>query len=158
MGTIRFIEHYFEEMLAGTFMMLMLLTTFTNVIARYVFNNSFQWAEELSRYSFIWLVFLGAVIATKYRRHIVIDVVVTLVPDRVKALMASLVDLLVLGLMVVMFYYGLVLVSGATEATSTLNVPQYVVDVVVPISALLNFLRSLGDLRRNLTAAVRGSN
>lgn len=157
MGTIRFIAHYFEEMLAGTFMVLMLLATFTNVIARYIFNSPFQWAEEFSRYSFIWLVFLGAVIATKYRRHIVIDAVVILVPRRVKAVMASLVDLFVLGLMVVMFYYGVVLISGATQPTSTLKVPQYVVYLVIPLSAFLNLLRSLGDFRRNLTAVVRGS-
>ena len=54
-----FLGEYFEEIVAGMFMVLMSLTTFANVVARYVFNSPIQWAEEFSRYAFIWVVFLG---------------------------------------------------------------------------------------------------
>ncbi len=51
----------------------MSLATFGNVVARYFFNSPIEWAEEFSRYAFIWIVFLGAAVCTKHGRHIVID-------------------------------------------------------------------------------------
>ena len=50
-----------EEIASGALLVLMSLATFGNVVARYFFNNPIEWAEEFSRYAFIWIVFLGAV-------------------------------------------------------------------------------------------------
>ena len=60
MAAVRFVLNYFEELVAGLFMVLMSFSTFANVVARYVFNSPIQWAEEFSRYAFIWVVFMGA--------------------------------------------------------------------------------------------------
>ncbi len=45
------------------------------VIWRYVFNNSLSWSEELSRYLFAWLIFVGASIAVKENTHIRVDII-----------------------------------------------------------------------------------
>ena len=45
------------------------------VIWRYVFNNSLSWSEELSRYLFAWLIFVGAAIAVKENTHIRVDII-----------------------------------------------------------------------------------
>lgn len=55
----------FEELLSGLLLILMSLTTISNVLARYLFNYPLAWAEEFSRYTFIWVVFLGAVVCSK---------------------------------------------------------------------------------------------
>jgi len=47
--------------------------SFVAVVCRYVFNNSLTWSEELTRYMFIWIVFLGAAIGVRQRAHIAID-------------------------------------------------------------------------------------
>ena len=70
--------------MAGTFTVLMSVATLTNVVARYGFNSPIPWAEEFSRYAFIWLVFIGAVICTKHKKHICIDVVVIFLPKRTR--------------------------------------------------------------------------
>lgn len=156
MKTARFTIRYFEELVGGTFMVLMSLTTFSNVIARYLFNSTIQWAEEFSRYSFIWVVFMGAVVCTKHRRHIAIESILQVLPVAIQSIFRVLIDLMILGLMAVMVYYGIVLASSATQPTSTMKVPQYVVYVAVPFSAFLVFLYTLGDLRRSLGMLVRG--
>lgn len=51
----------------------MVVLVFVQVVLRYVFNTGLHWAEELARYLLIYAGFLGASIATKDRRHIVID-------------------------------------------------------------------------------------
>jgi TRAP-type C4-dicarboxylate transport system permease small subunit len=50
------------------------LISFVAVVCRYVFNNSLTWSEELTRYMFIWIVFLGAAIGVHKRAHIAVDV------------------------------------------------------------------------------------
>ncbi|MHB1160299.1 MAG: TRAP transporter small permease [Chloroflexota bacterium] len=156
MGAVRFFLKNFEEIVAGTFFVLMFLATFTNVLFRYFLNTPLQWAEEFSRYAFIWLVFIGAALCTKYNRHIIIDAIVTFLPKRAQAFCYLLVDVVTLGLMLVIVYYGLVLASMATQPTSTLKVPQYMVYIAMPLAAALVICRSLGNMWSNIRYALRG--
>jgi TRAP-type C4-dicarboxylate transport system permease small subunit len=147
---------HFEEITAGTLLVLMSLATFANVVARYFFNHPLEWAEEFSRYTFIWVVFLGAAVCSKEGRHIIIDGLVLALPARVRAILQVVVDAMVLGLMAILVHYGWILTTFTTQPTSTLKVPLSVVYVVVPLSALLIGLRSLGDFARHLRIAANG--
>lgn len=49
---------------------------FANVILRYFFHSAITWAEEASRYLFIWLIFLGAIIAFRENVHLGVDTLV----------------------------------------------------------------------------------
>ena len=150
MNIVRFSVKYFEEILSGTFMVLMFLATFSNVVARYFFNSPIQWAEEFSRYSFIWVVFLGAVVCTKNKRHVGIDSVVKALPTHIQPWVNLAADLLTLALMVIIIWYGGILTWRATQVTATLNVPQYTIYIVVPASGVLGFLHCLGGFRSHL--------
>ncbi len=156
MNIIRFSVKNFEEILSGTFMVLMSLTTFANVVARYLFSSPIQWAEEFSRYSFIWVIFLGAVVCTKHKRHIVIESVVLALPRQVQPWVNLAADLLTLGLMTIILWYGWILTRGATQITATLKLPQYLIYIVVPASGALGLLYSLSDFRGHLREALRG--
>jgi TRAP-type transport system small permease protein len=156
MNIARFSVKYFEEILSGVFMVLMFLATFSNVLARYLFNSPIQWAEEFSRYAFIWVVFLGAVVCTKHKRHIGIDSVVRALPNHVQPWIILAADLLTLVLMGVIIWYGGILTRGATQVTATLNLPQYIIYLVVPASGILGFFYSLGDFRGHLREALSG--
>lgn len=150
---LRFILKNFEEVIAGTLLVLMALATLLNVVARYFFNSPVPWADEFSRYAFIWLVFVGAVVCTKQGRHISIDLVVTAMPDRVRPFVQILADVATATLMLIIIYYGWMLTSSATQPTSTLKVPQYVVYMIVPLSALLILLRTGRDIIRAARAS-----
>lgn len=150
---LRFLLKNFEEVIAGTLLVLMALATLLNVVARYFFNSPVPWADEFSRYAFIWLVFVGAVVCTKRGRHISIDLVVTALPSRIRPFVQILADVATAVLMLIIIYYGWILTSSATQPTSTLKVPQYVVYMIVPLSALLILWRTVMDIIR----AVRAS-
>ncbi|MFZ5944480.1 MAG: TRAP transporter small permease [Bacillota bacterium] len=55
---------------------LMVLFVFTNAFLRYVFNTGITQVEELSRYFFIWTVFLGTIAAFKDGQHVGVSVLV----------------------------------------------------------------------------------
>ena len=156
MSPLRFICKNFEEVAAGTFLVLMSLATFGNVVLRYGFNSPIQWAEEFSRYAFIWVVFLGAAACSKRKTHIVIDAITALLPPRPRALCSVVVETVILVLMGAITYYGYTLCTMATQATSTLKIPQYTVYAVVPFSAALIFVHTLGELRDSLRGLVAG--
>ena len=42
---------------------LMVIMVFSNVVLRYVFNSGITATEELSRFLFLWLIFIGAIVA-----------------------------------------------------------------------------------------------
>jgi TRAP-type C4-dicarboxylate transport system permease small subunit len=154
--SLRLLLDHGEEIASGAILVLMTLATFGNVVARYFFNSPIEWAEEFSRYAFIWVVFLGAAVCSKHGRHIVIDGLALALPPRVQVGLAALMHALTFGLMAVLAYYGWLLTTFTTQPTSTLHVPMSVVYVVVPASAVLIALRSLGSLGRCFRQAGQG--
>src|SRR5690606_39279634 len=69
-----------EEILIGVLILTASVILFANVVARYVFNSGFPWAEELVRYQVVWMVFLGASVAARQGIHIGVDILLTLSP------------------------------------------------------------------------------
>jgi TRAP-type C4-dicarboxylate transport system permease small subunit len=155
---VRVVLARIEEVVAASLLALMSGATFANVVARYVFNSPIQWAEEFSRYSFIWLVFMAAVVATTRRRNITIDVLVTYLPRGGRHICRVLVDLMTLILMGALVYYGWVMVRAATQPTATLGIPQYWVYMAVPVSAVLIFCHTLMDFLADVQGAWDGGN
>lgn len=56
--------------LLASFLLLMGIFVLGNVILRYFFNSGLPWAEELSRFLFVWITFLGAIEAMKENKHL----------------------------------------------------------------------------------------
>ncbi|MFT3962943.1 TRAP transporter small permease [Propionivibrio sp.] len=49
---------------------------FGNVVLRYVFNSGLEFSEEVSRFVFVWLTFIGSVVALREGLHLGMDTVV----------------------------------------------------------------------------------
>ncbi len=74
------------EFLIASMLALMVLLVFGNVVLRYGFNSGIAVSEELSRWLFIWITFLGAVVALHERAHLGVDMVVGRLPAVAKKL------------------------------------------------------------------------
>jgi TRAP-type C4-dicarboxylate transport system permease small subunit len=59
---------------------LMVVLVFGNVVLRYAFNSGITVSEEVSRWLFVWLTFLGAIVALKERGHLGSDMLVSRLP------------------------------------------------------------------------------
>ncbi|MFD2706258.1 TRAP transporter small permease [Salibacterium lacus] len=62
------------ETINAFFLVLLSLTLFTRVLARYVFSESIPETEIFQKLSIAWLVFLGAAVAVKGNEHLQIDI------------------------------------------------------------------------------------
>ena len=65
------------EALLALCLALMVLLVFGNVVLRYAFDSGITVSEELSRWLFVWLTFLGAVVAIHERAHLGSDMLVS---------------------------------------------------------------------------------
>jgi TRAP-type C4-dicarboxylate transport system permease small subunit len=68
------------EILIAVFLAVMVAMVFGNVVLRYAFNSGIVVSEELSRWLFLWVTFLGAIVALKEHAHLGSDFVVSRLP------------------------------------------------------------------------------
>jgi TRAP-type C4-dicarboxylate transport system permease small subunit len=134
----------------------MVVLVFGNVVLRYVFNSGITVSEEISRWLFVWMTFLGAIVALKEHGHLGTDMLVGRLGNRGKKLC------LVTG-QLLMLYATYLLFSGAL-AQARINVDVhapvtgasmaifYASGVVFAVSAALLLVR---ELWRTLSGQMR---
>jgi len=75
---------------------LMVILVFGNVVLRYALNSGIALSEEVSRWLFVWMVFLGAIVALKEHGHLGTDMLVSRLPLGGKKVLAAVAHVLML--------------------------------------------------------------
>jgi len=96
---IRLIEVALVLLLAG-----MVVMVFANVVLRYAFNSGLNISEELSRYFFVWLTFIGAVLAFRDHSHVGVETVVRMLGPRGRLICVAATNLIILFCAVLLFW------------------------------------------------------
>jgi TRAP-type transport system small permease protein len=94
----RVVDGYFFllKVLIALFLAIMVVLVFGNVVLRYAFNSGITVSEEVSRWLFVWLTFIGAVIAMREHGHLGVDTLVKRLPPMGKKICLVLSQLLML--------------------------------------------------------------
>jgi len=76
------IGYFFKllEFLVVVCMVAMVFMVFGNVVLRYAFNSGIAISEEMSRYCFVWLTYIGAMVAMREGGHLGVDTLVKRLP------------------------------------------------------------------------------
>jgi len=130
---------------------------FVEVVRRFVLSYSSVWGEETARYTFIYLVWIGAAAAVRDRAHIRIDVLLAFLPPRVCAGVLLLGDALMAFFAVVVFYFSMRFFMTSLEYSSIiegLRISRAWMLFAVPFGFALvllrvaqSIVRDVGDLR-----------
>lgn len=72
------------------------LMVFANVVLRYLFDSGIAVTEEVARFIFVWLTFVGAVLALKQGLHLGMDTLVRKLPPKVATVVQIVAQLLIL--------------------------------------------------------------
>jgi TRAP-type C4-dicarboxylate transport system permease small subunit len=150
---IRRLDQNAERWALLLFYVMLVVTMAIEVLRREVFAYSSIWGEEIVRYSFIYLAWIGAAAAVKERAHIRIDVVLHYLSPRLKALFYVFGDLVMLGVAVVAIIYSFetVMVSFKYGSVSHgLRVSMVWFLMAVPAGFALMIIRLLQSLLRDL--------
>src|SRR5262245_49370510 len=84
------------ELLLVLLLVGMVCMVFGNVVLRYGFDSGIDVSEELSRYFFVWLTFIGAVVVHRDHAHLGVDAMVKAMPQLGRKACMAITDILVL--------------------------------------------------------------
>lgn len=116
----------------------LVVATLIGIVTRLIPGvNNVVWGMELSRFAKVWMVMLINAVNIQQRDEIVIEVLISRVPDGVRRMMAIISDVLVIGFLIVMFVFGLrVCLDNARQMTASLGVSMKYVYICMPLGAL----------------------
>jgi TRAP-type C4-dicarboxylate transport system permease small subunit len=117
------------------------LVTSAQIVNRYVFGNSFVFAEELAVQLMIWIAFLGAAKCVAVDGHTRLTVIVDQLPPkgRLAAMLAS--NLLSIAFLAFAVWYGLKLVATTWKGTTVgTGVPEGLIYLAMPFSSVIMIL------------------
>lgn len=101
---LKFAEQGIHFLMVGS-LGLMVILVFMNVVLRYFLGTGIAWSEEMSRFLFVWLTFIGAAVAFKDHEHLGVDVLVKRLPLWLRKIVFVISHLLML-LMCALIVYG----------------------------------------------------
>ncbi|MCI5096131.1 MAG: TRAP transporter small permease [Rhodobacteraceae bacterium] len=160
MNILQTIDKNAERWLLLVFYTMLVITMAIEVIRRELFAYSSIWGEEIVRYSFIYLAWIGAAAAVKERAHIRIDVIMHYLGPRPKALIYIFGDLVMFVVALVALYwsYETVHVSAKFGSVSHgLRISMVWFLMAVPLGFALMIWRLLQSFRRDLRSLRDGT-
>jgi len=116
-----------EEGLISFLLAVMTIITFTQVVARYVFNYSYVWAHELVVFLFAWLIFLGMSYGVRTGSHIGIDAAVKLLGPKTARYVTILATVLCIA------YSGIIFYGSWNYITRIYEIGNYAKDIEIPV-------------------------
>jgi TRAP-type C4-dicarboxylate transport system permease small subunit len=137
----------------------MALILFVQVVMRYVMQSSLSWSEELARYLFVWLVYLGISYGAKIMKHIKIDAALGLFPAKIRPHIVILGELIFLGFSLFICYssYGLVRKQIMIGQTSpAMQMPMWILYAAPMVGFGLVAFREAQALARRFSLLRQG--
>ena len=159
MELLRKIDQNAERWMLLTFYVMLVITMAVEVLRREIFAYSSIWGEEIVRYSFIYLAWIGAAAAVKERAHIRIDVIMHYLPPRPKAVLYIFGDLVMLVIALIALYWSWEAVHVSYKfgsVTDGLRISKVWFLMAVPLGFGLMVWRLFQSMRRDFTSLRTG--
>lgn len=144
------------EFLVVLCMVAMVVMVFGNVVMRYAFNSGITVSEEMSRYCFIWLTYIGAMVAMRENGHLGVDTLVKALPLAGKKVCVFLSECLML-MCNLMFLWGTWRMHElqVTNVSPVVGISMIWIYGIGYVVAVVMSLINLQRLWRLLTGAMR---
>jgi TRAP-type C4-dicarboxylate transport system permease small subunit len=111
------------------------------VASRYVFNRPTSWSEELARYLFVWITFLGAAVVIRKRRHVDVTVLTDRLPPGAAKFVYLIADLCVLFMLGALTWAGAGLaIMAHRQLSAAMDLPMSLAYSAMPVGTGLMFV------------------
>ncbi|MEO9650958.1 MAG: TRAP transporter small permease [Roseobacter sp.] len=160
MEFLRRIDRDGERWLLLVFYVMLVITMAIEVLRRELFSYSSIWGEEIVRYSFIYLAWIGAAVAVKERAHIRIDVLMHYLGPRPKALLYIFGDLVMFIVAVIALYWSFEAVHVSAKfgsVTDGLRISKVWFLMAVPTGFAIMIWRLLQSFMRDFKSLRDGT-
>ncbi len=139
------------EVISVVLLVAVSIVVFYSVLLRYVFKSPLAWSEEVARYLFIWMVFLGISVAERSNDHFKIEVFIEMFPSRVRLVIEILMNGLIFYALFVLFREGMNYYDQGKSGLSTiLLMPLNYIYIALPGAMILTFLNRIETVRKTI--------
>lgn len=112
--------------------------TLLQVVLRYVFNAPLRWSEELARYVFVWITFVGLYLAWRKGAHLGLDLVPYTVGRGAVRLLALLSEAVILATLIwAVSTSGRLLTISLNQGSAVMGLPMIYVYSAFLVGAVL---------------------
>lgn len=154
MKAIKWLDRHFEEFFLVFFSVIMVGSISLQVFMRFIVGSSLEWSEELARYCFIWLVYMGISYGVKKQRHIKVDVLLLLFKDKGKVVLNFAANFIFLLFALFVVVYGssiAVYILGWGQASPALSIPMGLVYLATPVGMGATAIRLIQQMMKQYT-------
>ena len=144
MKVLKWLDDYLEETILILLLIAMVFIMGFQVVARYLFNQSLSWSEELTQYLFVWCTFISISYCVKKRISIKIEQFLNVLPKRGQTGLRLFRHTLVLIFCVIMIPYSVTYVQQAIDSQATsaaLGIPMYFIQSAPLVGFILLIIR-----------------
>jgi TRAP-type C4-dicarboxylate transport system permease small subunit len=144
MSALKWLERHFEELICCTCLVIIAVSVFSQVVARYVFEIALHWTEEVAAISMVWAVYMGAALCVRERYHIRILIAVQSLPSRLGRYTIFIADLFwaFFSLLMIRVSWDYLAVLWRFPSTSpSLGINQFYPQTILIIGYTLMLLR-----------------
>lgn len=132
------------EVVTAIILVYMVALVFGNVVGRYFFHRAITWADEVARFSFVWLTFTGTALGVYRGAHIGMDILTSNVPDRTREAFRIAGFVLILVFLMVWARWGVRMAYlNRRFIGSGSGIPLSVVYGIAPAMAIVMILQHL---------------
>jgi C4-dicarboxylate transporter DctM subunit len=128
------------ESVAGALLLATVVIALIQVFYRYVLNDSLPWPEEVARWAFVWLVFLGGALVSRRGGHIIIDMVPLMLGPRALAWHAVMVRVVAATVATMLIVIGSEMVARSSYVSPAMQWPLTYLYLAIPSGASLTLL------------------
>jgi len=146
---MRYLYGHLLEWVLAALLALLCLVVLTGVVTRYAFNQPVIWSEEVARYFFIWISFVGAGVGVKHAANFGLNLVSVRLSARGRWLLDLAVDVTVAVFGFALMYYGWKIMPLVRMVRgSAVDISMDWIFLAIPVGGLLMVWYSLAHLWR----------
>ncbi len=131
------------KILVGAIMTCAAFLLFVNVVLRYVFGYGMSWAEEVTRYTMLWTVFVGAGVIAREGTHVSMEAFFNIWPEKFQRIGFLAINLFCIVTIVAIFFFGIGIVRMVIETGQTSEaafIPMWLIYGAFPVGSILMIL------------------
>jgi TRAP-type C4-dicarboxylate transport system permease small subunit len=151
--------HRLEDWLLSLLLLGMILLACLQIFLRNVFDSGFVWADSLLSIILMWLGLLGALAASRYDKHIAIDVLARWPSAQLQFLIKIVTSVFAASVCLIVAFYaaGFVLEEYKYGTTAVAGWPAWWFELVIPLAFALMGLRYMIQVLQRLFILNRGA-
>lgn len=146
-----------EDICLVAMFVVMVSVIFLQIIMRFVFNDSLTWSEELGKFMFVWISWLGISIGQRRNEHIKITMMTDRLPAAAQKIVLIVADVFLILILAVTIYYSIMLVQTQQRVPyAGIKISTSWGYLSLVLGCVFMLLRLIGEIAGTIRSLIHG--